>query len=292
MVGTLSSPRKPERSLCHLPVFEPVRERILQAFRLPPDPKRLAAAVALDLAISAELLAAANSPVYGHAMRVYTAAEAIHILGWDETNRMVHLAFEAHAKFKPETQAFVRAHWAHSLACAVVASRVARFFGLSEDRAFAFGMFHDIGAWGLIAQSPDAYRQLFTQGSRTGIEKLGAEECLMGIDHCKAGSWLVTSWGFPQEFAEATAMHYGAAVKGAPNVAAVVTVACRWADSLGLCAGHAERVSVRDAIRGAPAAVIPDLKAASSKIDQQCRAALLERASGFDRETAALFAKL
>lgn len=291
MVGALISPRKPEHSLCNLPVFEPVRERISEAFRLPPNLKRLAAIVALDPAVTAELLAAANSPVYGHAMRIFTAAQAIHILGWDETERMVRLAFDAHAKFKPEIQAFIRAHWAHSLACAVVASQLAHFFGVPEDRAFAFGMFHDIGAWGLMAQSPDAYRQLFTQGSRTGLEKLGAEECLMGIDHCKAGSWLVTSWGLPDEFAEATAMHYGAAVKGAPNVAAIVTVACRWADALGFCAGHAERVSVRDAIRAAPAAVIPDLKAASSKIDQQCRAALMEYASGFDRETAMLLAK-
>lgn len=292
MVSAITAPHKPEQSLCKLPVFDAVRERISQAFLSRPDPKRLAAIVALDPAVTAELLAAANSPAYGQASRVYTAAEAIDILGWDETERMVNLAFEAHAKFKPEIQLLIRSHWAHSLACAVVASQLARFFSLPEERAFAFGMFHDIGAWGLMAQSPDAYRQLFVQGSRTSIEKLGAEECLMGIDHCKAGSWLVTSWGFPDEFAEATAMHYGAAVKGAPNVAAIVTVACRWADALGLCAGHSERVSLRDAIRSAPSGVIPDLKAASVEIGQKCRQKLLEYAGGFDRETALLFAKL
>jgi HD-like signal output (HDOD) protein len=273
-------------------VFEPVRTRIARALAAPPDAKRLAAEVALDPAVTAELLAAANSPAYGHAGRVYTAAEAIHILGWDETQRMANLAFEAQERFRPETQAFIRAYWAHSLASAVVASEVARFFNLPEERAFAFGMFHDIGAWGLMAQSPDAYRQVFAQGSRTTIEKLGAEECLMGIDHCKAGSWLVNSWGLPEEFAEATAMHYGAAVKGAPNVAALITVACRWADALGLCAAHSERVSVRDAIRGAPSGVIANLKAASAEIGQKCRAKLLECAGGFDRETAGLFGKL
>jgi hypothetical protein len=102
----------------------------------------------------------------------------------------------------------------------------------------------------------------------------------------------VSSWGFPEEFAEATAMHYGAAVKGAPNVAAIISVACRWADALGFCAGHAERISVRDAIKAAPASVIPNLKSASAEIGQRCRVALLECANGFDRETAALFAKL
>jgi HD-like signal output (HDOD) protein len=292
MVSTIIAPHKPQQSLCNLPVFEPVRVRISKAFLSKPDPRRLAAIVALDPAVTADLLAAANSPAYGYAAKVYTAAEAIHILGWDEAERMANLAFDAHAKFRPEIQAYIRAHWAHSLACAVVASQLAKFFDLPEERAFAFGMFHDIGAWGLMGQSPDAYRQLFTQRSRTGIEKLGAEECLMGIDHCKAGSWLVNSWGFPGEFAEATAMHYGAAVKGAPNVAAIMTVACRWADALGFCAGHAERISVRDAIRGAPAGVIPGLKAASAEIGQKCRVALLECARGFDLETAALFAKL
>jgi HD-like signal output (HDOD) protein len=279
MVGAISLSLKPEQSLCSLPLFEPLRERIAEVFHSAPDLKRLAAAAALDPAITAELLTAANSPAYGRGARVYTAAEAIDILGWDESERMVNFVFDAQAKFKPEIQSFIRTHWAHSLACAVVASQLARFFDLQEERAFALGMLHDIGAWGLMAQSPDAYQQILIQGARTSIEKLGAEECLMGIDHCKAGTWLVNSWGLPEEFAEANAMHYGAAVKGIPNVAAIVSVACRWADSLGFCAGHAERISIRDAIRAAPAGIIPYLKSASAEIDRQSRAKLLEYAA-------------
>ena len=293
MPSAIDSPSKPEQGLCKLPIFAPVRARLSQIFLSKPDARRLTAIVALDPAITAELLAAANSRAYGRAFQVYTAAEAIDILGWDETERMAQLAFDAQARFKPEIiQAFIRSHWAHSLACALVASELARFFSLPEERAFALGMLHDIGAWGLMAQSPDAYRQLFIQGSSTSIEKLGAEECLMGINHCKAGSWLINSWGLPEEFAEATAMHYGAAVKGAPNVAAIVSVACRWADALGYQAGHAERVSVRDAIRCAPARVIPDLTAASTEIGRRCRAKMLEHAREFDEETVKFVGKL
>lgn len=292
MVIPVSPLHKPEQSLCSLPVFEPVRTRVSRAFLSRPDPARLAAIMMLEPALTAELLTAANAPAYGHAFQVYTAAGAIRILGWDETERVANLAFDAQAKFKPEIQVLLRPHWAHSLACAAAASQLAQFFGMQEERAFAFGMFHDIGAWGLMAQSLDAYRQLFTQGARTSIEKLGAEECLMGIDHCKAGSWLANSWGLPEEFAEATAMHYGAAVKGSPNVAALISVACRWADALGFCAGHAERISVREAIRCAPSGVIPDLKSASSEIDRRCRAKLLEYAREFDEDTVKLFAKL
>jgi HD-like signal output (HDOD) protein len=292
MAGTLSSPPKPRHSICKLPVFEPVRARISQVFSSKPDVRGLADIVAIEPAVTAELLAAANSPAYGRASQVFTAAEAIGVLGWNEAERMVQLAFDAQARFRPEIiQPFIRAHWAHSLACALVASELARFFGLQPERAFAFGMLHDIGAWGLMAQSPDAYRQLFAQASRTSIEKLGAEECLMGIDHCKAGSWLVNSWGLPEEFEEAAAMHYGAPVKGCPDVAALVGVACRWADALGFCAGHAEKISVRDAIRNAPARVIPSLTAASVEIGRGSRAKLLEFVREFDGESIGLLAK-
>jgi HD-like signal output (HDOD) protein len=152
-------------------------------------------------------------------------------------------------------------------------------------------MLHDIGAWGLMAASPDAYDSVFRQGSRNCLEKLGAEECMMGIDHCKAGSWLVKSWGLPDEFAEAAAD--AETIQGpTPPVTALVTTACRWAGALGLPAGHAERFSVRDAIRAAPPALAPDLKAASAAIAERSRVKLMDYAREFDADTHRLFAKL
>jgi HD-like signal output (HDOD) protein len=292
MVNPVITPRKPAESLCSLPVFNPVRERITRAFLSRPDPEHLAAIMTLDPAIAAELLAAANSPLYGHASQVYTNLEAIKLLGWEETERIANLAFDAQEKFKPEAQTLVRAQWGHSLACAVAASQLARFVGIPEERAFAFGMLHDIGVWGLIATSCDAYGRVLSQGSRTCLEKLGAEECIMGIDHCKAGAWLVNSWRLPPEFAEATAAHHEITGNGARKVVTLATLACRWADALGFCAGHSERVAVRDALRSAPQALMPALKAASVEIDQRCRAQMLELSREFDAETAKLFAKL
>jgi HD-like signal output (HDOD) protein len=276
----------------NLPVFDQVRARITRAFISRPDPGRLAAILALDPSLTAELLAAANSPAYGHASQVYTTAEAIKILGWDQTERIANRALDAQANFKPEIQTLIRAHWTHSLACAVVASELAPFLRIPEDRAFAFGMLHDIGGWGLMATSPDAYGQVFSQGSRTCNEKMGAEECMMGIDHCKAGSWLVKSWGLPAEFMEATAIPPETALDGTSSVATIMNLACRWADALGFSVGHSERLAVRNVIRMAPSAVIPNLKAASGEIGNRCRAKLLEYAREFDAETAKLFAKL
>jgi hypothetical protein len=82
------------------------------------------------------------------------------------------------------------------------------------------------------------------------------------------------------------------AVDGTKNVAAMMTLACRWADALGFSAGHSERISVRDVIRVAPAGVTPSLKAAAVEIGQRCRAKLLEFARELNQETAKPFAKL
>jgi HD-like signal output (HDOD) protein len=292
MVIPLALPRKSGRNLCNLPVFDSLRPRISEAFLSRPDPQRLAGIVALDPAIAAELLMAANAPAYGRPSQVYTTAQAIHLLGWNETERIANLAYDSQAKFKPDLQILIRAHWAHSLACAVAASRLARFAGMPEERAFAFGMFHDIGIWGLMSASPEAYARVVSQGSGSCLEKMGAEQCVLGLDHCQAGSWLAKSWGLPPEFAEAAATHHEIEIDGGKSVAMIVAMACRWADALGFSVGHSERITVRDAVRIAPPTLRPNLKAASEEIGQSCRARLREYARDFERDTAEVFARL
>ena len=49
----------------------------------------LAGLISLDSSIAIELLVAANSPACGFTSRVYTVDEAVVVLGWEHTKRLI-----------------------------------------------------------------------------------------------------------------------------------------------------------------------------------------------------------
>jgi len=68
--------------LCKLPAFWPVAARIWEGLDARAGRPEITPLISLDAAITAEILVAANSPVYGFSSSIYNVHEALTILEW------------------------------------------------------------------------------------------------------------------------------------------------------------------------------------------------------------------
>ena len=216
-------------SVCKLAYYEPVGALTRLKLESPVNLSAITNLIALDPAIVAEVLVAANSPVYGFAAKVYTVQDAIMVLGWGQTQRVVRAALEADVSPKLSTRRLIERSWAHSLVSACVASELAPSFDLSEDRAFTLVLMHDIGRLGMLSTAPDVCVELADREYADSIEVLEAENRQLRMDHCRAGLWLARAWGLPAAFCEIAAGHHGLVPEIGRTPVVLAGLACRLA---------------------------------------------------------------
>jgi putative nucleotidyltransferase with HDIG domain len=267
--------------LCKLPLFRPVSIRIQHELDGHTEFARLARLASLDPSIAIELLVAANSPVYGFASKIYTVHDAVMILGWEHAKRLIRAAVETESPVDPQTESLIKASWAHCLAVAFLASELARVVGLPEDRAYSLGLMHDIGRLGMLSASPGRYLDLLAFQYVDPMEFLGAEECAIGMNHCKAGSWLARVWGLPAQFAEVAASHHDLVLTTDRPAAALVGLACRLAHTGGFAVEDCKQTVSKEVICDAPPEWLGTLHVNLSDIEGRSRATLLECAEPF-----------
>jgi HD-like signal output (HDOD) protein len=230
--------------LCGLPLVLPVAARIRHALDSHADSSTLLRLFALEPAIAAELLVAANSPEYGFASRIYTVKEAVRMLGWEHAQLLVSEILSAAQPVDVRKDAIIQASWIHSLASAFFAGEMALFFGVPEDRAHAIGLMHNIGRLGLLSAFPNQYLELMEHRYHTLAEFLEAEERAVGMNHAKAGLSLSRSWGLPEEFTLAAGEHHDACADQNSAVSAMVRLACRLAHTSGFPAEPCDPASL------------------------------------------------
>jgi HD-like signal output (HDOD) protein len=122
--------------------------------------------------------------------------------------------------------------WRHSVACAIIAERSAKWRFLDRDFAYTAGILHDIGRVALATIMPGAYARVIERGADGPQDILQNEREFCGIDHCQAGRLLGTVWNLPEAFLAITACHHD---RGAhlPVAASLIAPSCVLADSLG-----------------------------------------------------------
>lgn len=163
----------------------------------------IAELVSSDVALASELLALANSPLFGLQKAIGDLQHAITVLGTERTKALVTmLAVRSMLQNAPKTPV-LRRLWRHGLATAAIAKRLAAAYGLSKDVALAAGIVHDLGRFALLAAYPQDYAELATQTHENTESVLVAERTRFGLDHCQAGQLLSKSWRFPKELQQA-----------------------------------------------------------------------------------------
>lgn len=192
----------------------PARPRIIsELMRILDDPganaNAIAALVARDVALSAQVLKVVNSAFFGLARRVTAIESAVSYLGTGML-RALMLSSAATDKLGPRARALgydLEGTQRHALLCGQLASL---FFQdkLRREDAFASGLLHDIGELLLIAESDPNMLVAASEAAQSGRSLHLVESERGFVSHAYVGAYLLGAWGIPYSIVEAVAHHH------------------------------------------------------------------------------------
>ncbi|HLK48701.1 MAG TPA: HDOD domain-containing protein [Bryobacteraceae bacterium] len=226
-------------ALAQVPVFPPVAAKLLS---LPCDDKTgtadLIHLLRSDPALSAEIIRHANSPLYAFRSEVNALEQALTLLG---VRRVRSLALTAITRTYVKGILMVedlRAYWRYSVACGLVAEKLAGSQRVAEDTAYAAALLHDIGCLGLLVGFPVDYPRLLQAAAEklaTGLpfDLRQEERELFGMDRYEAGECLAAKWNLPEDLRAVVGRYDSGVAEEEPELIRIVLVAARIATSLG-----------------------------------------------------------
>ena len=122
-------------------------------------------------------------------------------------------ALEAAYGYPPESTRELHRFWMHSLKCAVMCERLAMEIHFHDPAgAYLTGLLHDIGSLALATCFPDRF-SLFTDNGPANLNKAQWEYNQTGMDHCRAGGWLVHRHTGCSFMADAIRYHHSSSEK-------------------------------------------------------------------------------
>lgn len=197
------------RQFANLPTLSVVQTRLLKTIGDPAaNVDDIAEIIRRDPALSAKIVAVANSPFFGCPGRVESLEKAIMMIGF-EYLKGIALSICIFSFF-PQTRA-LRSMWAHCYAVGALAGMLSRRVpGADSSTAFLAGLLHDIGRIVFMKiyadePQPDRTNEIF---ELKGHELLQAETETMFCTHADAGRWFLESLTFPDEVVEAVGFHH------------------------------------------------------------------------------------
>ena len=261
MIATLSENSAAERCealLHHLPPFPSVAMRLMR--ELSDDDAEVGDIVSLlrsDPAITAKLLAHANSALQGGSAPVKTLQQSLVKLGFQQTRRIVMRAATASYSGRAFRTIELQHCWRHSLACAELSSELAGKVGLDSDLAYTAGLMHDIGRLGLLVAHTDAYITMVHELEQSGplrdsLFLLDRENQRFGVDHCEAGCWLMEHWNAPLELGAVAGRHHDKPDANIIGLVELVHSGCRLASALGFSTIDASAGTWQEVTSGIP----------------------------------------
>jgi putative nucleotidyltransferase with HDIG domain len=184
-----------------------------------------------DNILTAKLLRACNSPLFGLEEPVASVEQAVLMLGHQHILHVaVSIAFSSNmAAALPGNAAEAKELWRHSLVSALAAENLARnttAVTVEPPIAFTAGLLHDIGkvvmSHALAAEVQSAVRSRVAHDGLSGTE---AERELIGVDHAEVGRCLLVSWRLPEEIIESVGNHHHPISRPKPQLSALVHAA-------------------------------------------------------------------
>ncbi|MFN0089624.1 MAG: HDOD domain-containing protein [Acidimicrobiales bacterium] len=163
----------------------------------------LAAAVEADPALTARLLALANSAYYSPRSHVSNVSRAITVLGF-ATVRTVATTAACGLSGRGATP---KGFWEHAAAAANACQLLAWRYGAQSGEAFALGLLHDLGR-GLLFQADREGSAAVDAAVAKGGDRLALERERFGLTHADAAARVLVAWRFPPGMTAAIALHH------------------------------------------------------------------------------------
>ncbi|HUA67586.1 MAG TPA: response regulator [Candidatus Saccharimonadales bacterium] len=196
-----------------LPTFPSLYFQIVKELKSEePSLENVANIIAKDPSLTAKMLQAVNSAMFGLANRVSNPFDAVQYLGM---SMVQSLAISAHvfSSFEKTTLNGFSADqlWAHSMRSASRARAIMRAEksdAADIEDACTAAMLHDIGKLMLADNLPELYHQALALASKDNILLHEAEQKIFGATHAGAAAYLLGLWGLPATIVEAVAFHH------------------------------------------------------------------------------------
>ena len=190
-------------------------ERLLAAARDKLSPAEVAAIIATDPNLCADLLYLANSPCWRGSSAtepIDTIEDALDIVGVDPLVMLVGPSYVRHAiKPKIVESRLWHDYEKHSRDISVVCSTLSEILGMSphdRQKMCAAGLTHDIGrAVIMLAGEPSAASLVGTSPDKLD-EIVETEEEIYGMNHCHIGEKLFKKWRVSKIMSEGILRHH------------------------------------------------------------------------------------
>ena len=168
---------------------------------------QLAEAISKDQALSAHLLKAANSALFGLPREITTVLMAVNVLGFKNTRDMtIMAATRAVYKRFGITEKML---WTHSVSAAIGAKTIAsQYAPYVRDDAFICGLLHDVGKVILNNECPDLFSQVMMRTYNEGESSIRAESGVFGYTHTEVGSLITAKWNYPKVISSIVHLHH------------------------------------------------------------------------------------
>jgi putative nucleotidyltransferase with HDIG domain len=220
-----------------LPVLSSLTRSLLRLIETGANTAAIAEVVKQDAVLSGRVVALANSVFYGGTQSARSVAQAIGRIGISSLKNLALAEAQksSYLSSEPALAEYLKALWRHSLACALVAEKIAKKKRLPDsDAAFLAALLHDIGKTAIVSILPGGPK--VTPWPPTSI-----------IDemHTQIVSNLLAQWTIPADIIQAIEGHHKCATN--PGVlTAIVHVADVVCHRVGL-APNARREAQVDA---------------------------------------------
>ena len=158
-----------------------------------------------DPALAAAVIKVANSAAYGGLTTITQLDKAVSRLGLKQV-RSVVTALSMKKLFQSDDtkeKEILKALWAHSMATAAAAKKLANLTGVDTEASFLAGLLHDVGQ--LLVLS--GLHELKRQNPQLEVTDVVFQE-LLDSEHAQLGCDVLLGWNFPEMIAEAVRNHH------------------------------------------------------------------------------------
>lgn len=264
--------------LCNLPPLRVVAGKLISLSEEEgSDQKRVASLVGGDPALAAEILFLANSSLFGFPARIESLRHAVALLGLDGVKRLAMTVVVR--DLAQGVGPFVRSSWCHSVACAVIAEKIAPLLGSTAEQSYTVGLMHDIGRLGFLRTYASEISPMLSGEYQDADQVMAAERAVMNTSHQEAGAWLIEYWALPQPFSEACAHHHDPLREDDSPILRVVKTACRLASAAGYApVRYTRRLQYEDVLRSE----LPHIPVESFACEKAMQAEVESRLNSFD----------
>ncbi|MEY4749627.1 MAG: hypothetical protein RIQ60_1841 [Pseudomonadota bacterium] len=160
-----------------------------------------------DVAMSASLVRAANSPLYARSRSVLGVEQAMSLLGLRQTAALLTQFLTARAL--PVKHPAMETFWEVSAQRAHAITFIARqLYGVPTDLAHSFGLFCDVGIPILLKSLPGYAGTLAESRARRDRSGTATEQAAHRTDHAIVGALVARTWRLAPELKPAIRLHH------------------------------------------------------------------------------------